>query len=375
MNELINAGSVRTLTRILGQTAPAIRWDRTAAAASGLDRLVLRARTDLLAGALVADIAGSPSPGYATAARSFRAALQVPEFTGWFVWPVSEAAVTLALDSGAAGDFDDCLALMAALTPRLTSEFAVRRLLARDPERALAAAREWADSADEHVRRLASEGTRPYLPWAVRVPSLIQRPQATIPILDALYRDPSEYVRRSVANHLNDLARHAPDPVVDTARRWLTAPDANTARLVRHGLRTLVKKGHPDALALLGFTPAGGRQRPEPGPERSHPAGRAGVHVRRHQHRKRGRAPRPGLPGALPQSQRPRVRQGLQDLHRDPWPGGEPERDQAPCLPADDHQGALSGCPCAGAAGQWRGPGQDGVPRRAALAAALARTA
>ncbi|TDL38954.1 DNA alkylation repair protein [Arthrobacter nitrophenolicus] len=255
MNELINAGSVRTLTGILGQTAPAIRWDRTAAAASGLDRLVLRARTDLLAGALVADIAGSPSPGYATAARSFRAALQVPEFTGWFVWPVSEAAVTLALNSGAAGDFDDCLALVAALTPRLTSEFAVRRLLTRDPERALAAAREWAGSADEHVRRLASEGTRPYLPWAVRVPALIQRPQATIPILDALYRDPSEYVRRSVANHLNDLARHAPDPVVDTARRWLTVPDANTARLVRHGLRTLVKKGHPDALTLLGFTP------------------------------------------------------------------------------------------------------------------------
>ncbi|WP_411374371.1 DNA alkylation repair protein [Arthrobacter sp. MPF02] len=256
MNELINAGSVETLTRLLTETGPGTRWDRTAAAASQLDGLHLRARTDLLANALLADIRSVPSPGYPTAAGSFRAALEVPEFTGWFLWPVSEAAVTLALASGAAEHFDDCLALLAALTPRLTGEFAVRRLLASDPDRALAAIRDWAASPDEHVRRLASEGTRPYLPWAVRVPALIQRPQASLPILDALYRDPSGYVRRSVANHLNDLARHAPDAVVDTARRWLAAPDANTGRLVRHGLRTLVKKGHPDALELLGFAPA-----------------------------------------------------------------------------------------------------------------------
>jgi 3-methyladenine DNA glycosylase AlkC len=109
--------------------------------------------------------------------------------------------------------------LIAELTPRLTGEFAIRRLLVHDPDRALAAALGWTGHPDEHVRRLASEGTRSYLPWAVRVPALVQRPEATLPILDALYRDPSEYVRRSVANHLNDLARHAPDLVVDTARK------------------------------------------------------------------------------------------------------------------------------------------------------------
>lgn len=255
MNELINAGSVERLTRILADTAPVIPWHRTSAVAAQLAGRNLRARTDLLAEALVADVSSSPAPGYPTAARIFRAALQVPEFTGWFLWPVSEAAVTLALDSGEAADFDDCLALLAALTPRLTGEFAVRRLLGRDPDRALEAVLGWTASPDEHVRRLASEGTRPYLPWAVRVPALIQRPEDTLPILDALYRDPSEYVRRSVANHLNDLARHAPGAVVDTARRWLARPDANTGRVVRHGLRTLIKKGHPDALALLGFTP------------------------------------------------------------------------------------------------------------------------
>lgn len=256
MNELIDAAGVETLTGILAKAAPMVRWEQTAGAAPLLDGLSLRARTDLLAGALAADVRAGPSPGYPTAAGAFRAALAVPEFTGWFLWPVSEAAVTLALESGTVPDFDDCLALLAALTPRLTGEFAVRRLLERDPDRSLRTILAWTASPDEHVRRLASEGTRPYLPWAVRVPALIREPHATLPVLDALYRDPSGYVRRSVANHLNDLARHAPGTVVDTARRWLAAPDANTGGVVRHGLRTLVKKGHPEALALLGFTPA-----------------------------------------------------------------------------------------------------------------------
>lgn len=256
MNELIDAAGVKTLTWILAEAAPGVPWKRTAGSAPLLDGLNLRARTDLLAAALAADVRASPSSGYPTAAAGFRAALDVPEFTGWLLWPVSEAAVTLALESGTVADFDDCLALLAALTPRLTGEFAVRRLLERDPKRALHAVLAWTASPNEHVRRLASEGTRPYLPWAVRVPALTQQPHATVPILDALYRDSSEYVRRSVANHLNDLARHAPGTVVDTARRWLAEPDANTGRVVRHGLRTLVKKGQPEALALLGFTPA-----------------------------------------------------------------------------------------------------------------------
>jgi hypothetical protein len=94
------------------------------------------------------------------------------------------------------------------------------------------------------------------LPWAKRVPAILAHPRATLPVLDALHRDESEYVRRSVANHLNDLSRQQPDIVVDTAARWLADPDENTARLVRHGLRTLVKNGHPGALELLGFTRA-----------------------------------------------------------------------------------------------------------------------
>lgn len=252
MNELINPGVVGSLGRILAAASPGTGFTHLAGAARQLDDLSLRGRTDLLSGALLEDLPA----GYAPAAAVFRRALADPEFTGWMIWPVSEAAAALALAGTEPGDFEDCLSLLAELTPRLTSEFAIRRLLAADLDRTLAVAAGWTGHPGWHVRRLASEGTRPYLPWAVRVPGLTGRPEATLPLLDALYRDPVEDVRRSVANHLNDLARHAPEEVVATAAGWMAAPDAHTARVVRHGLRTLIKKAHPGALQLLGFPPA-----------------------------------------------------------------------------------------------------------------------
>ncbi|BAS10887.1 uncharacterized protein YhaZ [Arthrobacter sp. Hiyo4] len=210
MNELINRQGVETLARILAEAAPGPDWPHVTAAAAQLDQLSLRGRTDAVSSALLADVRQLPEPGYPTAARIFRSALTGVGFTGWILWPVSETAVTLALESGAAPDFDDCLALLAELTPRLTGEFAIRRLLAADLEHSLEIIQGWTAHPDEHVRRLASEGTRPYLPWAVRVPAVVLYSEASLPILDALYRDPSEYVRRSVANHLNDVAGTRP---------------------------------------------------------------------------------------------------------------------------------------------------------------------
>ncbi|MET1154086.1 DNA alkylation repair protein, partial [Arthrobacter sp.] len=252
MNELINPGVVGSLERILGAASPGSGLPRLAATAGQLGELSLRERTDLLSRALLADLPGN----YAGTSAVFRRALGDPAFTGWMIWPVSETAASLALASTEPCDFEDCLALLAELTPRLTAEFAIRRLLAADLGRALAVIRDWTSHPDWHVRRLASEGTRAYLPWAIRVPEITDRPAATLPILDALYRDPVEDVRRSVANHLNDLARHAPDEVVATAARWMAEPDGNTSKVVRHGLRTLLKKAHPGALELLGFPPA-----------------------------------------------------------------------------------------------------------------------
>jgi 3-methyladenine DNA glycosylase AlkC len=144
--------------------------------------------------------------------------------------------------------------LLARLTTRLTGEFAIQAFLNADLERALRTVLAWTASPDESVRRLASEGTRPRLPWARRVPALSGRPAATQPILDALHDDPSEYVRRSVANHLNDISRIDPALAVATASRW-TAASGQVPVVVRHGLRTLVKQADPAALRLLGFGP------------------------------------------------------------------------------------------------------------------------
>jgi 3-methyladenine DNA glycosylase AlkC len=264
MNELIDGRTVRLLRELLLAADDDRSWAEVDASAEGVDGLQLRARSDLVARAILLDLAmpdGSPA-AYPRLAAIVRRALDDPRFTGWMIWPVSEAVATAALEPivgrGVGSDvntehFDDGLQLLAQLTPRLSGEFAIRRFLIADLERALADILPWTDSSDEHVRRLASEGTRAFLPWAVRVPRLAATPTATLPILDALRRDPSDYVRRSVANHLNDLSRDNPALVVQTAAGWLADADENTSWVVRHGLRTLIKKADPGALALLGF--------------------------------------------------------------------------------------------------------------------------
>ncbi|OZC54768.1 DNA alkylation repair protein [Rhodococcus sp. RS1C4] len=260
-DELLGAGVVTELVRHLGGRMPA-----TLATTRDFDGLSLSDRARVVRDALLAELPAA----YAPFEKKIRTALKKSTFTGWMIWPVTEAVAVRATTSGKPGPegeapttadtatFDSGLALLADLTPRLTSEFAVRTFMDANLDRTLQAALTWTSHKDEHVRRLATEGTRPFLPWARRVKALTARPDATVPILDALYRDESEYVRRSVANHLNDLSRTDPTLVVTTARRWTEAPDDNTPRLVRHALRTLVKKGDPDALALLGFAPPDG---------------------------------------------------------------------------------------------------------------------
>ncbi|MFC9118910.1 DNA alkylation repair protein [Streptomyces sp. NPDC057067] len=250
-DELISRHTVHSLTHAIRAAAPDATLSALHAATREIGPLPLRQRADLLRDALLTDLPGD----YVTLARTVRTARDnAPQFTGWLIWPVTSAVATRAVQEGETGSFDDAMALLAELTGRLSSEFAIRTLLRADLGRALnTIVSDWTGSADPDVRRLASEGTRPYLPWAVRVPQILARPGVTVPIVDALYRDESEYVRRSVANHLNDLSRDHPEVVVDTARRWLDSPDATTERLVRHGLRTLIKRGHLGALELLGF--------------------------------------------------------------------------------------------------------------------------
>lgn len=245
MNELINGEAVMSLTGQLQRIDPGRSFDKVVASIGELDPLNLRARSDLISDALIADL----PDGYAEVAAMFRKALADPGFEGWMLWPVTETVTRLAVRE----DFEDGLRLLAELTPRFTGEFAIRPFLAADLPRALKVITHWATDPDEHVRRLASEGTRPLLPWARRVPAITRAPESTIPILDALYRDESETVRRSAANHLNDISRIQPELAVAVASGWLDNPDEYAAKTVRHAMRTLVKKAHPGALTLMGF--------------------------------------------------------------------------------------------------------------------------
>ena len=111
------------------------------------------------------------------------------------------------------------LAALERFTERSTSEFAIRAFILNDPERMAEQMLEWADHPNEHVRRLASEGIRPRLPWAQALPLFKRDPSPIVPILEKLKRDPSLYVRKSVANNLNDIAKDHPELVMRLRRR------------------------------------------------------------------------------------------------------------------------------------------------------------
>ncbi|HEX6850465.1 MAG TPA: DNA alkylation repair protein [Candidatus Polarisedimenticolaceae bacterium] len=153
--------------------------------------------------------------------------------------------------------FDVSMRLQRELTRRFTAEFSIRAYLERHPERTLAQLRTWAADPDPHVRRLVSEGTRPRLPWAPRLRAFQKDPRPVLELLELLKDDPELYVRRSVANNLNDIGKDHPDLLVATCARWLRGAGEARRWIVKHALRWLVKRGHPGALEVLGFGEAG----------------------------------------------------------------------------------------------------------------------
>lgn len=169
---------------------------------------------------------------------------------GWFIMPLAYFVEVYGLD-----DFDVSMHAIQEITKRHSSEFAIRPFLEKYPDRVLAILHDWTAHPSPHVRRLVSEGTRPRLPWAGRLNQFIADPAPTLALLEKLKDDDSAYVRKSVANHLNDIAKDHPARVIAVCRRWLQDADANRQWIVRHALRTLIKAGEPDALAVLGYGP------------------------------------------------------------------------------------------------------------------------
>lgn len=167
---------------------------------------------------------------------------------GWGMLPLCAVVGQHGTD-----DFDASLEVLKEMTKRFSSEFDIRHFLLADQERALAILSHWVSDSCQHVRRLVSEGTRPRLPWAMQLPQLIADPTPILPLLDALKDDEEEYVRRSVANNLNDISKDHPDLVAQIAKKWMQANNKRRVKLLRHACRTLIKQGHPQALEVFGF--------------------------------------------------------------------------------------------------------------------------
>ena len=256
---LINAELVQQAAPHLARSLPHFDAPRfVALATGGLEALEMKARALHICSALEATLPAD----FGAAADALQAALAPPEagdamaqlqglqqgLRGWILWPVGEYIARH-------GQAQPVRALEAlhALTQRFTAEFAIRPFIVRHPALVFDTLQRWTVDPSAHVRRLVSEGSRPRLPWGLQLKSLIQDPAPTLPLLRQLQDDPSETVRRSVANHLNDIAKDHPLRVAQWLHEHL--PGAPTPRrvLLRHASRTLIKAGHPAVLHAWGL--------------------------------------------------------------------------------------------------------------------------
>ena len=151
-------------------------------------------------------------------------------------------------------EFDISIDAFEHITTFTSCEFAVRPFILKYQEKMFYKIMEWTQHENEHVRRLASEGCRPRLPWAMALPYLKIDPSPIFPVLENLKSDPSEYVRRSVANNLNDISKDHPQTIIDIAKQW-HGKSEETNWIVKHACRTLLKAGDQEVMQLFGFAP------------------------------------------------------------------------------------------------------------------------
>lgn len=223
--------------------------DFVTAAQQDLEDLELKQRAAHIAAVLQRSL----PEDFEAAAAILRAGLPGPGKAGISGWAILPLNIYIA-DTGLA-HFDLAMNLLKDATEHFTSEFGVRAFLIEDQDRALGFIMDWSESKNHHVRRLASEGCRPRLPWAMQLPELIKDPAPILPILAQLRDDPEEYVRRSVANNLNDIAKDHPDLVAAIAKDWMKGASKDRKRLIRHACRTLLKQGNEAALQVFGYRP------------------------------------------------------------------------------------------------------------------------
>jgi 3-methyladenine DNA glycosylase AlkC len=233
----------------------------TVFAIDGLDSLELKARsnriTDSLERFLPDDfpaaakiLIASLDPASDLSIRETNSVVNADGIRGWAVMPMADYIARRGQDH-----LDLSLNALKEMTMRFSSEMAIRPFIKNHEKTVLNTLAQWAGDPNYHVRRLVSEGTRPRLPWAMQLPQFIKDPSPILLLLEVLKDDEEEYVRRSVANNLNDIAKDHANLVARIAGRWLIGASKDRKKLVRHACRTLIKQGHKGTLEALGYRP------------------------------------------------------------------------------------------------------------------------
>jgi 3-methyladenine DNA glycosylase AlkC len=252
LKDFFDAGLVRGIASDIARVHPKFETDGfVASGLDGLERLELIQRGWHLAAALHEFL---PQP-FAKAADVLVASLG-PEHEGtesFGMAPFRYLPHVLLVQKYGLDDFEAAMRAQYELTKRFSAESSIRAYIVRYPQRTYARLVEWARDGNVHVRRLVSEGTRPRLPWAPRLPDFQTDPRPVIALLELLKDDAERYVQRSVANNINDIGKDHPELAMELCRQWLKDAPPGRTWIVGHALRSLVKKGHPDALGLLGF--------------------------------------------------------------------------------------------------------------------------
>ena len=210
--------------------------------ADGFLRLELKERLNKIAESLK----GFLPVDYDAAVRILiKAAPQVGTFENW--------ALTIYVEKFGLKDFKTSVRALEELTQYGTSEFAIRPFMIHHTAKMLPILTKWTKSPNEHIRRLAAEGSRSRGVWVAHIEAFKKDARPVIKILEKLKADESLYVRKAVANNLNDISKAHPDLVARTCKKWQKAGDANTDWIIKHGCRSLVKNGHPEIMKLFGF--------------------------------------------------------------------------------------------------------------------------
>jgi 3-methyladenine DNA glycosylase AlkC len=222
-------------------------------ATAGLEELELLERARHIKSALVEALPPWYPEAMAILVRSLGPEHTTDELLGVGMAPFFYMPHVLFVAEHGLDDFDVSLDAQYELTKRFSAESSIRAYIARDPERTFERFERWVRDPNPHVRRLVSEGTRLRLPWAQRVEWLDDHPARVLEMLELLKDDPTTVVRRSVANNLNDLGKVWPELLIQTCEAWLVDATPERRALIEHALRSAVKRGHSDALRLLGF--------------------------------------------------------------------------------------------------------------------------